>query len=348
MRGLLEHVLNAKDVTGARRYPIIATKNLASLTFAASWDQYTSDGSSSKYSDCIVTMNYDSPLKDRDEWLKEAKQAAHLLSLTQLHGRSRGELFSAVSMDTGGSTSSLRDTVILSQSPETKSWQVTLPNQLSTNENIFLVHYRKPETAFFHPNANVMCQALEWLLDRISAIVAASSTPCRLLEMYCGCGAHTMALAKAGILFSIQAVELDQRLVDACKVNIALNDKESETGGKMTPIRVVQGDAGEWARKLLQLQGHNKKACKETDDDFQILLVDPPRQGLDDKVINMTVSSKFEHVLIISCGHKALVRDLKVLCQHFKIVDCVQLDLFPRMDSVETLVHLKRRQTIFF
>ena len=57
------------------------------------------------------------------------------------------------------------------------------------------VTYHKPEDAFTHPNPTTMMKALRWILSRVEEV----SSPARkvnLLEMYCGCGAHTVPIAK--------------------------------------------------------------------------------------------------------------------------------------------------------
>lgn len=331
MRELWERVLNAGD-EGCSRFPALVNTSLASITFAASWAPC--NGVDKLSSDCIVTLNYDAALEKTEEWLKEAGRVCQQLKLTQLHGRSRKRLLSATPDKTA---CCLRDTIYLVRPTNEHSWRVALQKEDALQSSI--VHYRKPEGAFYHPNARVMCQALQWMLDRIATIVK-SSVSCRLLEMYCGCGAHTLALAKSGLLSAIQAVELDSRLVEACKVNIELNatdQSEGLEGGSMTPVQVVRGDAGQWARK-------HRASSSFTYDPFHVLLADPPRQGLDEEVIELAIQCEsFQHVLIISCGHQALVRDLQLLCSHFDVTNCTQLDLFPRTDSVETLVHLRRR-----
>lgn len=379
MQRLWEDIMNATivDENGLQRriFTHVVDRSLASLTIAASWGHFVGvkEDNAQSCSDCIMTLNYDSPLEEKEKWENEAQDICQLLNLTQLHGRSKGRMYSAKNADL---TSFLRDTIILSpptgENNKPSSWGVSLatgPPKKQEPSNIF-VNYHKPETAFFHPNANVMCQALVWMLNRISVIATSSERPLRLLEMYCGCGAHTLALSKSGLLASIQAVELDQRLVDACKANIDLNGDNTTVSVKsmnplstdtsaapptstsnstsMTPIRVAQGDAGKWASRLKKRSARNEATgIVETDENFNILLVDPPRQGLDDQVIDMAIHSEIEHLLIISCGHKALVRDMKVLCNHFEVFDCIQLDLFPRTDSVETLVHLKKRQPTY-
>jgi len=202
-----------------------------------------------------------------------------------------------------------------------------------------------------------------------------------MLEMYCGCGAHTVPLAKSAILTEIVAVELDGRLVDACRDNCRRNDclqdhdddgNDNDRGGDgnglecsvvqshdRTSVRVFKGDAGEWAAKTLRIrkrcrdekagQSPSSSSSKNTVDeynDFDILLVDPPRDGLSSTVCGMALEGTFAHVVYVSCGRRALLRDLTMLCSAvggFDVEDIAVIDLFPGTDAVETLVHLKRR-----
>jgi tRNA (uracil-5-)-methyltransferase len=307
MKGLMEQVLN----TECALYPTLKN-HLTSATFASAWQD-------TPESDCIITLHYEQPLEE-ETWKEEAKSVCVRLKLRQLDGRSKKCLICAVE----GNEQTIRDTVYI----ENKTWKVNLllPTQ-AESRSILEVHYHKPESAFYHPNAYAMKEALQWMLERLAVIVSECSGPCRLLEMYCGCGAHTVALAKTGLLEEIMAVELDHRLVQACINNVRINGLESA-------IQVTQGDAGTWA----------KRCYKKSDKEYHVLLVDPPRAGLDEQVCRMAKEGSFQHFIYISCGHKALLRDLDRLSQTFDVVHCRQLDLFPRTDSIETLVHLKRRQ----
>jgi tRNA (uracil-5-)-methyltransferase len=306
--------------------------HLTSASFASSW----SDGK-----DCFVTLLYGQPV-NQEEWDVTAQQVCRELQLTRLIGRSKGRVFFV-----HGGTSSrdyLEDSIYIYRSGDGSN-QVTLSKH--SNVDTIEVQYRKPETAFFHPNSNAMIQALTWMMGRLQA--AAVSKPCHLLEMYCGCGAHTVALAKMGFCDSIVAVELDKRLVEACITNCQLNgchgDNEgngddTETTTLATPVHAFQGDASEWAKKSLK----SKKSGGWYDKDYSILLVDPPRSGLDATVCDMAMQgTSFQHLIYISCGRHALKRDLERLKDCFEVVDCQLLDLFPRTDAVESLVHLKRR-----
>ena len=306
---------------------------LTSVSFASSWiDTPTCD--------CFVTLLYGNPV-DEQLWKDRAQNVCHALSLARLIGRSKGRVFFVSGPDshaylndevylhlhqTTNASNRNRVTLSIEDVPETACIPVT-------------VHYQKPETAFFHPNSRAMLQALEWMMGRLQHINIGTSS-CSMLEMYCGCGAHTVALAKSGYVHSIVAVELDNRLVQACITNCKLNGchgDESQEG--VSPVHVFQGDASEWAHKSI------KKTSGWYDKEYSILLVDPPRMGLAENVCQMAMQGTFQHVLYVSCGRHALKRDLERLKDTFEVVDCHLLDLFPRTDAVESLVHLKRRVT---
>lgn len=299
--------------------------HVTSVSFASSWSEASPD--------CIVTLMYGQPIADQQLWKTSAKSVCHTLQLTKLIGRSKGRIVSVSRME---EHDYLEDTVYLYQTEGNVSRATLSRDKVRGDNCVVEVYYQKPETAFFHPNSRAMINALEWMLRRLKQCTEKRST---MLEMYCGCGAHTVAIAKSGLVKSIVAVELDKRLVDACITNCKINgcyEKENEEG--RTPVHVVQGDASEWAKKSMKSKGgwYNK--------DYSVLLVDPPRMGLDEHVCRMACQGPFQDLLYISCGRHALKRDLEALKDVFEVVDCHLLDLFPRTDAVESLIHLKRRQ----
>jgi len=299
MKGLLE-ALNSERFESFRQ-------SLTSVSFSSSWSEHAS---------CLLTLHYNAAFDDETNWAIEARYLCAELELTQCTGRSRKRVVRAID----DSDNNIKDTVWIEQGGQ--GWTVGLDETHFSSQAI-AVHYSKPEGAFFHPNARAMCSALRWTLQRLTLIREDLGRMCRLLEMYCGCGAHTVALARSGLVERMVAVELDERLVEACQVNCRLNGIESGT------VEIVSQDAGKWARKPPL-------------EDFDILLVDPPRQGLDEQVCRMAINGSIQHFLYISCGRDALVRDLNRLTEAFEVVDCTLLDLFPRTNAVESLVHLRR------
>ena len=388
MKSIL-HALNDHD--GTNPFENLG-RDLTSISFASSWHE---EGA------CIVTLNYSIPLPRSSCDGGDSSKKWHAL---QLEGRKLCTSCSITSLMLrskkrqivlGQNPPYLLDCLLLQKSAVHDSplpriqFSLVSPDKMNllmeqeeemVDGSSSLVIYHKPHDAFQHPNSNTMLQALHWMMDTLQNILSNYSskrTPLNLLEMYCGCGAHTMAIAKAGLFDSIVAVELDQRLVDACSRNCHLNGVDYKDGTDLTvreehkegdhpvgedtrkvglncdrtTVYPFQGDAGRWASKYLrtttstttQKEPNVQNQSYWYAQSYQVLLVDPPRMGLDENVRNLAIHGPFDHIIYVSCGRNALKRDLVILGKHFDVMDCVLTDLFPRTDSVETLVHLRRK-----
>ena len=276
-------------------------------------------------------MSFDKEIEQVEEFKTLALDFITSCKLTSLSARSKGK-----EIIVGRNPTILYDDIVVSGLGTISGTDIT-------------VKYEKPADAFQHPNEITMKKALNWLLDKIEKI-SVTTIPgeglCKgrktlnLLEMYCGCGAHTVAIGKcaSSIFSNIVAVEIDPRLVTACENNIKLNGLESF-------INVTKADAAMVAKRILGRRKHGDNLTSTTilDIDFDVLLVDPPRQGLDKKVCDLAMSGEFQHVLYVSCGRHALKRDLVILCDFFYVNEICVTDLFPRTDSVESLVWLTKR-----
>ena len=73
--------------------------------------------------------------------------------------------------------------------------------------------------------------------------------------------------------------------------------------------------------------------------DFNTIIVDPPRKGLDKKIINYLNSDK---LIYISCNPITLKRDLELLKDRYKVEEITPFDMFSRTAHVETLVLLSK------
>lgn len=350
MKLMMDHLNNYNEEFNLVR------EYLSSVSFVSSWEE--------EGKDCIVTLNYAKQINPDDAvFLEQLEQLRLQCEMTTLIVRSK-----KMKVEIGRVPPYIEDDIVLTRLHH-GGFQVSLNKKVEKvhpDDNQTMVSYRKPEDAFQHPNGNTMIQALDWMLNRLHFIqndLQKVPTGNRyLLEMYCGCGAHTMAIAKAKLFDYIVAVDMDQRLVDACLYNcerngcrssneVWNNDSNMNTINP-TPVQVFQGDAGDFAAKALRKRDyapqttsvHSKSYWQSQS--FQVLLVDPPRGGLDEHVLNLAINGPFQHLIYISCGKNALIRDLKVLSTAFEVVDCTLTDLFPRTDSVETLLHLKRKQII--
>lgn len=74
-----------------------------------------------------------------------------------------------------------------------------------------------------------------------------------------------------------------------------------------------------------------------------VVIVDPPRKGLDKKALNSILAINPKQVIYVSCDPITLARDLNTLKDRYKIEYICALDMFPNTYHVETFVVLVRQ-----
>lgn len=73
------------------------------------------------------------------------------------------------------------------------------------------------------------------------------------------------------------------------------------------------------------------------------VLVDPPRKGCHESVLNAIVETSPNYIFYVSCSPATLARDLKSFIEKYEIISITPYDMFPNTSHVETLVCLKRK-----
>ena len=179
------------------------------------------------------------------------------------------------------------------------------------------VKFRLRADSFFQVNdgiKDVIYQKVRQLLDLSNTEV--------LIDCFSGVGILTNVLASKK--YQTFGVEIVPSAVQDANDNAALNNSPNVTN--------ICGDANEELPKLAKAyQGKTMS-----------LVVDPPRKGLGDKICRAVLDANFDNIVYISCDSATLSRDLKILCQAYKIDYVQPFDMFPQTAEVETLVHLKR------
>ena len=143
-----------------------------------------------------------------------------------------------------------------------------------------------------------------------------------VLDLYCGVGTITLAMAKAaGKVIGVEVVP--QAVEDA--------RKNAERNG-ISNTEFFCGDAGKAA---LELESRGIRA--------DVAVVDPPRKGLNADTIEALLRMAPRRIVYVSCDPATLARDTALLKQGGYTLDCVQaVDLFPRCAHVETVVLMSR------
>lgn len=136
-------------------------------------------------------------------------------------------------------------------------------------------------------------------------------------DLYCGIGTISLFLAKKAK--EVYGVEIVPAAVENAKENAKLNGIEN--------AYFTVGKAEDEAKKLPKPD---------------VIVVDPPRKGCDEKLLETIMNYKPERVVYVSCDPATLARDLKVLCGDggYKLEEVQAVDQFSRGVHVETVVKL--------
>ena len=146
-----------------------------------------------------------------------------------------------------------------------------------------------------------------------------------IIEAYCGIGAISLYLHdKAEKLIGIEVIE---KAVRDAEENAKLNHVEN--------AQFLCGDASKLVRSILK---------KEKAD---LLVVDPPRTGLDEELITTILKSRVKEVIYISCNPATLGKDLQLLKQKYEIRSIQGYDMFPNTPHVETVCCLYHQKKDF-
>ena len=138
----------------------------------------------------------------------------------------------------------------------------------------------------------------------------------RVVDAYSGCGLMSAILSKK--CKSVTGIEI---VKEATKNANALKESNS--------IKNLINLNGDCAKILPTLFDYNK------------LVLDPPRAGLDKKVITTILNCKPKHILYISCNPATLARDVQLLGKNYKIISITPYDMFPQTAHVEALCLLE-------
>jgi len=139
----------------------------------------------------------------------------------------------------------------------------------------------------------------------------------RLLDLYCGGGFFSLALAK---------------------------DVGSALGVELDPQAIVQAEASARENGIgnVRYRAEAAEALSWEDEKPDVVIVDPPRSGLHPNVRKTLLEKKPPRIIYVSCGYKALANDLKDLLAAYKAEPAQCVDLFPHTPHIETVVELKR------
>lgn len=161
-------------------------------------------------------------------------------------------------------------------------------------------------------NTELINHLLDW---------AAFSGKERVLDLFCGMGNFTLPLARKAACAT--GLDLKRSSIRSARKNAENNHVFNCEFGQETALQGI-------------------KNIVSDGEQFELVLLDPPRQGCAD-VIPYLPETRAKIVIYISCDPATLSRDLLLLKEHGYVVDKMKMfDMFPQTHHMETMVRLKR------
>ncbi|MEI2267489.1 tRNA (uridine(54)-C5)-methyltransferase TrmA [Erwinia sp. CGal63] len=186
--------------------------------------------------------------------------------------------------------------------------------------------YRQVENSFTQPNAAMNIKMLEWALD------VTQNASGDLLELYCGNGNFSLALARN--FRRVLATEIAKPSVASAQYNIAVNNIDNVQIIRMAAEEFTQAMNG--TRQFNRLEGIDLSSYE-----CETIFVDPPRSGLDSETVKMVQA--YPRILYISCNPETLCDNLATLSATHDVERLALFDQFPYTHHMECGVLLTRR-----
>lgn len=172
-------------------------------------------------------------------------------------------------------------------------------------------HYHFSAKSFFQINHQLLPALIDEAIGSAEGNVA--------IDLYCGVGLFTLPLARR--FTEVIGVEVNERATRFARANL-----ESV---QLNNAQVFTADVGNW------LRSHEHESTAD------LLLLDPPRTGAENKVISGILALRPARIVYVSCDPATLARDLKkLLADGYSLDTVTAFDMFPQTHHVETVVRL--------
>ena len=154
------------------------------------------------------------------------------------------------------------------------------------------------------------------LYEKVISLLNADENS-KIADLFCGTGTIGMIVAKRTGAH-VYGVEIEPSAVEDAKRNAIINEVEN--------IEFFEGDA------------------KDFDKSVDACIIDPPRKGCSDFMLNTLLRLNPKKIIYVSCNPDTMARDLKKLTRKYKIESPVfTYNMFPKTAHVETIVCLRKQ-----
>ncbi len=283
--------------------------------------------------DCLLfSQAVNSLLKDLEKRITATGRAGHIRKVMVRQSFATGEIMLAfITEDQAFRLPNLAASLLADHPNLTSLWHNVLTNprlatgrawhhlggQRSLSDSIGDLQVHLSPASFFQVN-NRQAKVLYDQIRHRAALTGRET----VLDLYGGIGTIGLYLARdAKIVIGVESIGDATR--DA-------RDNARQLG--ISNASFVTAKAETWLPR--QLKDHPAP---------DLVIVDPPRKGLHDRLIDTLITSKTPAIIYVSCNPATLARDLKAFHRNgYQIHDIQPVDLFPQTAHVETVALLSK------
>lgn len=186
----------------------------------------------------------------------------------------------------------------------------------SIEEKLLGLTFKISPFSFFQTNSKSAEVLYEKAREYVSSALSKEAT---VYDLYTGTG--TIAQMVAPAVKKVVGIEIVEEAVEAAKVNAA--------GNGLTNCEFIAGDV------LTELD--------RVEDKPDVIILDPPRDGVNPKALRKIIDYGVDTIVYISCKPESLARDIIPLkFSGYKLIRACAVNQFPRTKHVETVVLMSR------
>ena len=174
--------------------------------------------------------------------------------------------------------------------------------------------YRISPDSFFQVNSRIVNK----LYNKVVEYAIKNEKKDNLVDLYCGTGTIGIYLSK--YFNNIIGIELNKQAVEDAKENAKINSVNN--------IEFYAGDVGKIINDQIKAD---------------VIVVDPPRSGLDKRTKDILLKIKANKIVYVSCNPLTLARDIKELDNGYELGEITLVDMFPNTHHVESVCVLNFR-----
>ena len=171
----------------------------------------------------------------------------------------------------------------------------------------------------FKVSYNSFFQINNYIANEIFKILKNNLEGDTLLDLYCGSG-----------VLGISMKNKVKKIIGIEKVSNAI--KDANDNAKLNGVKDYKYYADDTAVMLNKIN-----------DKIDVIIVDPPRSGLNDKTIKDIIKIMPKMIGYVSCDPMTLARDINILKENYNIKKIYGLDMFPNTYHVETVMILEKK-----